>query len=67
MNDVTIIDYAPEYSRYFKSLNVEWLEQYFTVEPIDLPILDQPFEKIIAPGEDVIFALWQGRVVGTCA
>lgn len=67
MNDVHIVDYIPEYAPHFKSLNVEWLEKFFVVEQVDLPVLDNPYEELIKPGGEVIFARQGNNVIGTCA
>ena len=64
---VEIIDYAPELARYFRDLNVEWLEKYFEVEPIDHRVLGDPERSIIAGGGTILFARAQGDIVGTVA
>lgn len=64
---VEIIDYAPELARYFRELNVEWLEKYFEVEPIDHRVLGDPQGSIIAGGGIILFARAQGEIVGTVA
>lgn len=67
MNDVKIVGYNPEYAAHFKSLNVEWLEKFFVVEQVDLPVLDNPYDELIRPGGEVIFAQHGKNVIGTCA
>ena len=37
-----IIDFKAEYANAFRDLNVEWLEKFFRVEPIDHEILGDP-------------------------
>lgn len=64
---VDIIDYKPEFKKYFKTLNYEWLEEYFQVEPSDRKILSDPEKKIIAKGGMVVFARLDGVIVGTGA
>ncbi len=64
---VDIVNFLPDLAHYFKSLNIEWLEKYFTVEPIDEQVLSNPIEHIIKPGGTIIFAILDGEVVGTCA
>jgi ribosomal protein S18 acetylase RimI-like enzyme/predicted DNA-binding transcriptional regulator len=64
---VDIVNFLPDLAHYFKSLNVEWLEKYFTVEPIDEQVLGNPVDYIIKPGGVIIFAILNGEVVGTCA
>ena len=67
LDQVEILDYRPQFKRYFRSLNVEWLQEYFTVEELDEQLLSHPFEKIIKPGGSVLFARLGGKIVGTTA
>lgn len=55
------------HQRYFEALNIEWLEQYFTVEPVDRKMFADPVGLIIAPGGAIYMAAVQGQIVGTCA
>ena len=64
---VEIVDYRPEFARYFQSLNVEWLEKYYRVEAVDEAILGNPEDKILAPGGAILFARLAGEIVGTVA
>ncbi|MBE9586317.1 bifunctional helix-turn-helix transcriptional regulator/GNAT family N-acetyltransferase [Mucilaginibacter sp. JRF] len=64
--DVKILDYKPELAPHFKSLNVEWINTYFTVEAHDLEQLDHP-EHILNNGGRIIFAEVDGDIAGTCA
>ena len=64
---VNIIPYKREIKTYFKSLNIEWLEKYFVVEPIDENLISATQKYIIAPGGDNLFAEYEGEIVGTCA
>lgn len=64
---VEIIDYSPELAPQFRALNVEWLEKYFAVEPVDRPVLDDPEGNIIAGGGSILFARVDGDIVGTVA
>ena len=67
LHDVRIVPYQKKYKKEFKNLNIEWLEKYFTVEPIDKKIINSPEEEIITKGGEVFFALLDNEVVGTCA
>lgn len=51
----------------FKKLNVEWLDEYFRVEPIDERVLSDPEGQIISGGGDILFALHDGAAIGTAA
>jgi DNA-binding MarR family transcriptional regulator/predicted GNAT family acetyltransferase len=64
---VDILEYKPAYKKYFKSLNHEWLEEYFDVEPIDEKVLNDPRGQIIQTGGSLFFARLNGKIVGTCA
>lgn len=67
LEKVEIIDYRPQFKRYFKSLNVEWLQEYFAVEDEDQRLLSDPHRKIIKTGGFVLFARLAGKIVGTAA
>jgi ribosomal protein S18 acetylase RimI-like enzyme/predicted transcriptional regulator len=64
---VEIVDYKPRFKRYFKSLNLEWLQGYFVVEDEDERLLSDPYGKIIKAGGFVLFARLDGKIVGTAA
>ncbi|WP_083811535.1 bifunctional helix-turn-helix transcriptional regulator/GNAT family N-acetyltransferase [Asticcacaulis biprosthecium] len=57
----------PDNQRYFEALNTEWLEHYFTVEPVDRQMFADPVGLIIAPGGAIYMAAVHGQIVGTCA
>ena len=62
---VEIIDFLPEYQPAMKALNIEWLEKYFEVEPIDEKVLSNPQQYIIDQGGKIFFAKIQEDIVGT--
>lgn len=64
---VEIVGWRPELAAAFRSLNLEWIETYFAVEPADRAVLDDPETAIVARGGEVLFALAGGETVGTCA
>jgi GNAT superfamily N-acetyltransferase len=66
-NDVEIVPWRAEYASDFDRLGREWLERYFTVEPLDEEYLQNPEAKIVKPGGQVFFAIEDGLVIGTCA
>ncbi|MDQ3288273.1 MAG: GNAT family N-acetyltransferase [Pseudomonadota bacterium] len=41
----------------FARLNLEWLQRWFVVEPIDREVLDDPETHILADGGRVLFAI----------
>ncbi|WP_223608309.1 GNAT family N-acetyltransferase [Chryseobacterium sp. OSA05B] len=66
-NEVTIINYEPQYKEAFKALNEEWIKTFFTMEAGDYKLLDNPEEEIIEKGGHIVFALLDNEAVGTCA
>lgn len=65
--EVRIEEYRGKYRRYFRDLNYEWLERYFTIEPYDRIVLADPEKEIIGRGGAVLMALVGNEVAGTCA
>jgi DNA-binding MarR family transcriptional regulator/GNAT superfamily N-acetyltransferase len=63
---VEIIPFESRYAADFKRLNIEWLEKYFHVEPIDEEVLSKPLE-ILRKGGAIFLARYRGAIVGTCA
>lgn len=64
---VDIVDYDERYGDAFARLNIEWLQKYFVVEPIDRDVLSNPRRSIIDPGGVVLYACIGDLVVGTAA
>lgn len=64
---VEILDYKPHYAKEFERLNMQWLNEFFTVEPYDVKVLGNPQKYIIDQGGEIYFAALDGKVVGTCA
>lgn len=62
-----IVDYSARYGAAFERLNLEWLEKYFRVEPIDRENLRDPEGIIINHGGAILYALHGDVVVGTVA
>jgi len=62
-----IVSYAPELRDHFRRLNVQWLERYFVVEPIDHEVLGNPERYILEPGGAILFARLGPQIIGTCA
>ncbi|MEW7288940.1 GNAT family N-acetyltransferase [Aquimarina sp. 2304DJ70-9] len=61
----TIIPFDPRYAKDFARLNVEWLEKYFVVEPLDKELLEQCEETIINKGGYIFFAKVGDEIAGT--
>ncbi|RZA20716.1 MAG: N-acetyltransferase [Lysobacteraceae bacterium] len=67
-NDIRIAGFDPRWRTDFAALNIEWLEQWFLVEPYDREVLENPERHILATGGHVLFALdEQDRAIGTVA
>ena len=67
IKEVEVVKYQPKFKDDFKRLNVEWLSKYFTVEPIDEKVLDNPKKEVIHREGEIFFALYKNEVVGTVA
>jgi ribosomal protein S18 acetylase RimI-like enzyme len=63
---IDIIPFQPRHRQAFKRLNLEWLEKYFHVEPIDHDILSRP-AAILRQGGAILLARHGKRLIGTCA
>ena len=65
---IRIVDYDPRWRADFARLNIEWLERWFVVEPVDREVLSDPETHILADGGRVLFAVdGDDRAVGTVA
>ena len=64
---LSILDYQPVHQPAFRALNHEWISHYFTLEPIDNEMLDDPQGYILNPGGHIFMASYDGDLVGTCA
>ena len=62
---VEIATYEDRFANDFASLNIEWLEKYFYIEEYDRGVLSNPRKYILEQDGQVLFALVDGKVVGT--
>jgi ribosomal protein S18 acetylase RimI-like enzyme len=67
MNKINIVSYKPEHQPYFEKFNRKWIEEWFTMEPVDEWVLTNPEEAIIKPGGEILMALYDGVPAGTVA
>ena len=67
INKLQLIDFKPELSGAFKTLNQWWIESYFVMEKADYELLDHPQEAIIDKGGIILFAMAGKHPVGVCA
>jgi len=65
--DIKIIPYAPKYKKIFKTLNEEWIDQYFTLEDEDRKLLNNPKKNILDKKGHIFIALYKDVAIGTCA
>lgn len=54
-------------SEIFKSLNLEWLNSYFDVEPIDKVVLNNPKREIVDKGGFIFMIKKNPEIIGTFA
>lgn len=66
-NAAEIVAWRAEFAADFDRLGREWLERYFTVEPLDEEYLQDPEGRIVRPGGQVFFAIEDGVAIGTCS
>ncbi len=67
--EMEVLDFRPELADAFRTLNEEWINEFFEMEEADRKTLDHPARSIIEPGGEIIFLREKvsGKVVGTCA
>jgi len=64
---VEIATYNPKYKKSFKDLNIEWISNYFVVEPNDVKALDHAEDYIINKGGEIFAAVLNDEVLGVGA
>lgn len=67
MSEVTIREFQPGDEVDFRTLNEEWIERYFRIEPKEAVVLANPKRTILDGGGKIFFAVVDGRCVGCCA
>lgn len=67
MEEITVVEYDPKYSRAFADLNYQWIAETYGVEQHDHDILDHPQEAVIDAGGQIFFAVASEEVAGTVA
>jgi ribosomal protein S18 acetylase RimI-like enzyme len=65
--NLEIVKYEAQWQPYFEKFNKAWIEEYFTVEPIDKLVLENPEEYIIKKGGSILFAKYGDQIIGTVA
>ena len=64
---VEIVDYRPEHFMAFKRLNIMWINSYWSLEPHDLEVLNDPDGSILSKGGHIFVALVDGAPFGVVA
>lgn len=67
MNLISIVPYEPKYQPFFEKFNRRWIEEWFTMEPLDEYVLTHPDEAILQNGGAILMALYDGIPAGTAA
>ncbi len=62
-----IYPYSPTLRTFFKTLNEEWLNKCFVVEPYDATLLENCASEIIEKGGRIFFGKLNGIVIATYA
>ncbi len=65
MKSIRIIDYLPEHQPYFEKFNRAWIEEMFTMEPVDEWVVTNPDKAILEPGGALLMSSWNGTIAGT--
>jgi GNAT superfamily N-acetyltransferase len=67
MTKLSISPYHANLKEDFVRLNIDWLEEFFVVEPVDEVVLKQCEQKIIEPGGHIFFLMQADTVLATVA
>ncbi|HXC03633.1 MAG TPA: GNAT family N-acetyltransferase [Bacteroidia bacterium] len=65
--NITINAYKPEHQPVFYRLNKTWIEEYFTLEPLDIAVLSDPQKHILDGGGCILVAEADGDAAGVVA
>jgi ribosomal protein S18 acetylase RimI-like enzyme len=65
MNTITVIDYEAKHQPYFEKFNRQWIEAWFTMEPVDEYVLTNPEEAILKDGGAILMGVYNGEIAGT--
>jgi ribosomal protein S18 acetylase RimI-like enzyme len=62
---IEIVDFEPWHQHYFEYFNRLWIEELFSMEPVDEFVLANPEKAIIEPGGAILMAYYNKQVAGT--
>jgi putative acetyltransferase len=67
-DSIRVVEFDPRWREDFATLNIEWLQRWFVVEPFDHEVLGNPEHYILADGGRILFAVDEHqRALGTVA
>ncbi|MDB5679356.1 bifunctional helix-turn-helix transcriptional regulator/GNAT family N-acetyltransferase [Sphingomonas bacterium] len=62
-----ILRFSDDLAHHFHRINAQWIAEMYSLEPTDLDVLENPRERIIDPGGDILFVEDpELGIVGTC-
>ena len=65
---LSIVEFTERLAPDFYRINVEWIQELFTLEPTDAYLLENPKEVIVDRGGSILFVQdEQRKILGTCA
>jgi len=67
VHHIEIIPFTDELAPQFAALNKAWLVKYFSIEPLDQLMLDDPRKYFIESGGHIFFAKMDNEIAGTFA
>jgi ribosomal protein S18 acetylase RimI-like enzyme len=67
MRKASIKHFDTSYAKDFATLNYEWLDKHFIIEPHDIEMLDNVETYIIDRGGYILFAEIDDKIIGTVA
>lgn len=65
--EVEIVPFSDCHREAFYELNRQWIERYWSLEPHDIEVLENPDKHILSQGGYIFVALYSGRPVGVCS
>lgn len=66
-SQIRIVSFDSSHAKAFRDLNLEWIEEFFSVEDLDRRHLGFPRESFIDTGGAIFMADLEGLAVGCCA
>ena len=65
---LVIREFSDELAHHFHDINAEWINAMFRMEATDRDVLENPRERIIEPGGQILFVEAENLgIIGTCA